>query len=148
MHLKMSSVSRPQCVNKLSISRPVCHLCHLWSPYTLQWRHNGCDGVSNHQSHKCLLDRLFKLQIKENIKASRHWLCEGNSPVTGEFLAQRASNAENVSIWWRHHDQRPTHHGKWLISGWCITWCYIAVFHTSSYLIKVIVPLQRQHRPE
>ena len=23
---------------------------------------------------------------------------------TGEFPAQRASNAENVSIWWRHHD--------------------------------------------
>ena len=27
----------------------------------------------------------------------------GNSPVTGEFPAQRASNAENISIWWRHH---------------------------------------------
>ena len=26
-----------------------------------------------------------------------------NSPVTGEFPAQRASNKENVSIWWRHH---------------------------------------------
>ena len=25
-------------------------------------------------------------------------------PVTGEFLAQRASNAENASIWWRHHE--------------------------------------------
>ena len=32
-------------------------------------------------------------------------LCAGNSPVTGEFHAQRASNAENVSIWWRHHDE-------------------------------------------
>ena len=30
-------------------------------------------------------------------------LCEGNSPVTGKFPSQRASNAENVSIWWRHH---------------------------------------------
>ena len=30
-------------------------------------------------------------------------LCEGNSQVTGEFPSQRASNAENVSIWWRHH---------------------------------------------
>ena len=28
----------------------------------------------------------------------------GNSPGTGEFPAQMASNAENVSIWWRHHD--------------------------------------------
>ena len=26
-------------------------------------------------------------------------LCEGNSPLTGEFPSQRASN---VSIWWRH----------------------------------------------
>ena len=24
--------------------------------------------------------------------------------VTGEFPAQMASYAENVSIWWRHHD--------------------------------------------
>ena len=29
-------------------------------------------------------------------------LC-GNSPVTGEFPAQMVSNAENVSIWWRHN---------------------------------------------
>ena len=27
----------------------------------------------------------------------------GNSPVTGEFPAQKASKAENVFIWWRHH---------------------------------------------
>ena len=32
-------------------------------------------------------------------------LCEGNSPVTGEFHTQRASNAENASIWWHHHEQ-------------------------------------------
>ena len=41
--------------------------------------------------------------VKENIKAPRDWLCTGNSPGTGEFPVQRASNAENVSIWWRHH---------------------------------------------
>ena len=33
-------------------------------------------------------------------------LCAGNSPETGEFPAQMASNAENVSIWWRHHEAR------------------------------------------
>ena len=27
-----------------------------------------------------------------------------NSPVTGEFPAQKVNNAENVSIWWRHPD--------------------------------------------
>ena len=31
-------------------------------------------------------------------------LCGENLPVTDEFPAQRASNAENVSIWWRHHE--------------------------------------------
>ena len=25
--------------------------------------------------------------------------------VTDEFPAQMATNAENVSIWWRHHDE-------------------------------------------
>ena len=30
-------------------------------------------------------------------------LCEGNSPVKDKYPSQRASNAENVSIWWRHH---------------------------------------------
>ena len=37
-------------------------------------------------------------------QSSASLLCAGNSPVTGEFPAQKASNAENVNIWWRHHD--------------------------------------------
>ena len=40
---------------------------------------------------------------KEASKLRVTGLCEGNSPVTGELPAQRASNAENVSIRWRHH---------------------------------------------
>ena len=40
---------------------------------------------------------------KKTSKLRGTGLCAGNSPVTGEFPAQRASNAENVSIWWRHH---------------------------------------------
>ena len=45
---------------------------------------------------------LVQAQIKENIKAPRHWPLR----VTGEFPAQKASNAENISIWWRHQDMR------------------------------------------
>ena len=52
-------------------------------PCSLQWSHNRHDGVSNHQPDDCLL----------------------NSPMTREFPSQRVSNAENVSIWWRHHVQ-------------------------------------------
>ena len=47
---------------------------------------------------------FIQAKLKENINAPRHWpLCAGNSPVTGEFPAQMASNAENVSTQWRHH---------------------------------------------
>ena len=73
---------------------------------TLHWRHNERDGVSNHQPHDCLLKRLFGRRSMKTSKLRITGLCEGNSPVTGEFPAQRISNAENVSIWWRHHDIR------------------------------------------
>ena len=39
---------------------------------------------------------------KKTSKLRYTGLCAGNSPGTGEFPAQKASNAENVSIWWRH----------------------------------------------
>ena len=71
--------------------------------HSLQWRYNGRDGVSNHQLHDCLLNRLFGRRSKKTPKLRVTGLCERNSPVTGEFPSQRASNAENVSIWWRHH---------------------------------------------
>ena len=69
----------------------------------LQWRHNGRDGVSNHQPHDCLLNRLFRRRSKKKSKPRVTSLCAGNSPVTGEFPAQMARNAENFSIWWRHY---------------------------------------------
>ena len=61
------------------------------------------DSVSNHQPHDCLLNRLFSRRSKKISKLRVTGLCAGNSPGTGEFPAQMASNAENVSIWWRHH---------------------------------------------
>ena len=69
----------------------------------LQWRHNACDGVSNHQPHDCLLMCLFRSRSKKTSKPRITVLCEGNPPVIGKFPAQRASNVENVSIPWRHH---------------------------------------------
>ena len=78
---------------------------YLWHQcrFSLRWRHNERDGVSNHQPHDCLLNRLFRHRWKKTSKFRVTGLCAGNSPVTGEFPTQRASNAENVSIWWRHH---------------------------------------------
>ena len=46
---------------------------------------------------------FIQAQIKENIKAPRHWPLCGEFTWSRWFPAQRASNAENVPIWWRHH---------------------------------------------
>ena len=80
---------------------------------SLRWRHNGLDSVSNHQPPGCLLNRLFRRKSKKTSKLRVTGLCAGNSPGTGEFSAQMASYAENVSIWWRHH----------VIFLWLITSC-------------------------
>ena len=71
----------------------------------LQWRHNGRDGASNHQPHDCLLSCLFGCRSRKTSKLHITGLCAGNSQGTGEFPAQMASNAESVSIWWRHYVQ-------------------------------------------
>ena len=78
-------------------------LCHISS---LQWRHKGRDGISNCQPPHCLLNRLFRHRSKKASKLRVTGLCVWNSPVTGEFPAQMASNAGIVSIRWRHHAWR------------------------------------------
>ena len=40
-------------------------------------------------------------------------LCKWNTPVTGDFPAQRASNAEIVSIWWRLHKNQFQASSSW-----------------------------------
>ena len=67
--------------------------------YSLQWRHNRLDGVSNYQPYDCLLNCLFRRRQNKTPKLRVTGLCEGNSPATGELPAQRDSNAENVPIY-------------------------------------------------
>ena len=50
---------------------------------TLQWRHNDQDGVSNHQPRGLFTQPFIQTQIKENIKAPRHW------PLCGELTGDR-----------------------------------------------------------
>ena len=91
-------------IDKYSYWRACVTQLLWWLPNTSQWGHNEGDDVSNHQPRHCLLNLFIQAQIKENIKLRVTGLCAGNSPVTGEFSAQMASNAKNVSIWWRHLD--------------------------------------------
>ena len=79
------------------ISSPGIHIV----PF--KWRHNERDGVWNHQPHDCLFNRLSRRRSKRIPMLHVTGLCAGNSPVTDEFPAQKASYTESVSIWWRHH---------------------------------------------
>ena len=99
---------------------------------TLHWRHNGRGGVSNHRPHDCLLNRLFRRRSKKTPKLRIIGLRAGNSPVTDEFPAQRASEAENVSIWWRHHELVKSVPQRLVWNG----------FHrrrTSSHMVKIVL---------
>ena len=94
--------------------------CYMWDN-SLRWRHIGRDRVSNHKPYDCLLNRLFRRRSKKASKLRVTGLCVGNSPGTGEFPAQMASYAENVSIWWRHHVTQ----FHWIIYGfinWLLIW--------------------------
>ena len=129
---------------RLAFSRQL--LCHK----PLQWRHNELGGVSNHQPQESLLNRLFRRRSKKTSKLRVTGLCEGNSPVTGEFPAQRASNAENVSIWWRHY-ARPVFTFGWAGSQ-PVEWWYLRLlshkykmvnrYHAGNFCEKLRVSLK------
>ena len=72
-------------------------------------------------------------------------LCAGNSPGTGEFPAQMASNEKNVSIWWRHRDVHSVRPGfrlyKALLLGYCqekTTVMPLYLYHRSRYFCETL----------
>ena len=125
-------------------SRPSPHDSQLFEVKTkylvffpLRWRHNGRDSVSNHLPHDCLLNRLFRRRSKKTSKLRVTGLCAGTSPGTGEFPAQMASNAENVSIWWRNHALDLS--SNWMTQRWydknenrCFVWINGLTYHLTT----------------
>ena len=77
-------------------------VCALWWLFHFNGDVIVMSAMADHQPHNYLLNRLFRHRSKKTSKLGVTGLCAGNSSVTGEFPAQRASH-ENVSIWWRHH---------------------------------------------
>ena len=110
--------------------------------FTLQWRHNGRGSVSNHQPHHCLLNRWFRRRSKKTSKLCVTGLCARNSPGTGEFPAHMASNAENVSIWWRHHEMIPLNRR---MTGCCLNedhrliMCCITIFMARCVYLPLVI---------
>ena len=85
---------------------------------------------------------FIRAQIKENFKAPRHWPLCGEFTGTGEFPAQKASNAENVSIWWRHHGKFANTIMMWLVASKYVSNLSAEILekNTSSFLCNPIHP--------
>ena len=123
----------------------LCCCVELIAPFyfvALQWRHNGRDGVSNHQPRDCLFKRLFRCRSKKTSKLRVTGLCEGNSPVTGEFPAQRASNAEKDYVWWRHHEKLYLY--PWKVESLCplplcSPWCMQDTLRPENVIFRYIL---------
>ena len=117
--------------------------------FTLLWRHNERDSVSNHQRLYCLLKRLFRRRSKIASKLRATGLCAWNSPETGEFPAQKDSNAENVFIWWRHHGsgQVQSSHGRHFVILYSIKYIDGIVQDCSNSIANALELLQSYTKP-
>ena len=51
--------------------------------YSLQWRHNERDGVSNRRRNDCLLNRL-RCKSKKTLKLRVTGFLRGNAPIKGQ----------------------------------------------------------------
>ena len=66
---------------QVSVCWCINEICVRMNKHTsLHWCHNDHDGVSNHQPHGCILNRLFRRRSKKTSKLRVTGLCEGNSP--------------------------------------------------------------------
>ena len=92
--------------------------CEVQSSPTFPFRYDNCNHIKDICHYGDVMMGTMASQItsltivysivnqgadqRKHQKLRLTGLCAGSSPVTGEFPAQMASNAENVSIWWRH----------------------------------------------
>ena len=87
---------------------------YIW---LLQWRHNKSNGVLNHQHLHCLATVCWGAdQIKHQSSASLAFV--RGIPQWPVNSLQKASNAINVSIWWRLHTLNMLAHIRQPF--WCI----------------------------
>ena len=94
------------------------YICPLWecentmahSLYVMTWERLHYNDVimstmSSQITSLTIVCSAVNSRCRSRTTSKHHvtGVCAGNTLVTGEFSPQRASNAENVSIWWRHH---------------------------------------------
>ena len=95
---------------RIKYTRAISVLCRAWfcSGHTISsWLSHYSDIVMSAMASQItgvsIVCSTVPEQIKENIKAPRHWPVSGQSTGDRWFPSQRTNNAENISIWWRHH---------------------------------------------
>ena len=78
-----------------------CYFSSFWP--TLQWRHNGREYQIT--SLTIVYSNVYSGADKKKTTSKLRvtGFSVGNSPVTGEFPAEKASNTDNVYIWRRYH---------------------------------------------
>ena len=90
-------VKEPRCAHCLDFV--IKRLCQLNQARYLHYN----DVIMSAMTSQITISTIVIYSNRRSNKTSKlrvTGLCAGNSPGTGEFPAQRASN---VSIWWRHH---------------------------------------------
>ena len=132
-------------VDSLSILDNFCIQCipcivvamDIVAYFSLQWRHNDHAGVSNHQPHGCLLNRLFRHRSKKTSKLRVTGLCVGNSPgpVNSPHkgpVTRKMFPFDDVTMIkkWLSPNRKGTLVSKTLINAYCIF---------SAYLVKLVV---------
>ena len=76
---------------------------HYWSFETADSHNKGPVLSTFYNTSVVGMNRLFRRGSKTP-KLHVTGLYRGDHPMTSGFTSQRASNAKNVSIWWRHHE--------------------------------------------
>ena len=108
-HLKYTPVKcRPFRARPRKSLRFWCSLHHQCTSShgvdSLQWRHNERDGVSNHQPHDCLLNRLFRRRSKKTSNSASLAYVRGihrwpvNSPPKGPVTRKMFSYDDVITI--------------------------------------------------
>ena len=103
LHRKLSFLKPPVPVNKISPTS--LHLRFNVVTFSQHYSDVIMSTMTSQITSLTMFSSIIYSGADQRIKSKLRvtGLCVGNSPVTGEFPALRASNAENVSIWWRHH---------------------------------------------
>ena len=91
------------------------YLTYGYFVLTLQWHHNDHDGVSNHQPHGCLPNRLFRRRSKKtpNLRvtvlfAGDRWIPRTNGQLRGKcFHLMTWSWISRIVVCWSKY------HNKW-----------------------------------